>query len=69
LVIACPLCINFDSRQEMAMRLHPEMKGVPILYFTQLMALSFGCEDILDFQGNRMNPYTVLKKKELLGGF
>jgi heterodisulfide reductase subunit B len=70
LVTACPLCFfNLDSRQEMAMRLHPEMKGVPILYFTQLMALAFGCEDILDFQVHRMDPVTVLRKKELLGGF
>ncbi|RLG48568.1 MAG: heterodisulfide reductase, subunit B [Thermoproteota archaeon] len=69
LVTSCPLCFfNLDSRQKEAKKLHPEMKQVPIVYFTQLMALAFGLEDSLGFESHYVDPRPVLKEKGLLGG-
>ncbi|MCR4299028.1 MAG: CoB--CoM heterodisulfide reductase iron-sulfur subunit B family protein, partial [Gallionella sp.] len=43
-VVSCPLCaFNLDFRQDDAKRLNPDFHNMPVLYFTQLMALAFGC--------------------------
>ena len=43
LVLSCPLCeFNLGCRQKEIMRKYGEFKGLPILYFTQLLALSLG---------------------------
>ena len=41
MVVSCPLCAyNLDFRQDDAKRLNPDFKHMPVLYFTQLMALA-----------------------------
>lgn len=43
IVVACPLCqINLDIRQEEIERTYATEYKLPILYFTQVMGLSFG---------------------------
>ena len=43
IVAACPLCqMNLDLRQEQAARAVGLKSRIPVLYFTQLMGLSFG---------------------------
>jgi len=43
IVVACPLCqINLDIRQEEIERTYGTDYKLPILYFTQLMGISFG---------------------------
>ena len=67
-VVSCPLCaFNLDQRQKETEQIYPEFKNIPILYFTQLMAIAFGCtEDILQFNLHYIDPKPVLKKKGLI---
>lgn len=62
-VVACPLChLNLDGRQ-IQMKPRPEM---PVLYFTQLLALSFGMPEKAALGKNLINPKPILKEKGLL---
>ncbi|MHC4166447.1 MAG: CoB--CoM heterodisulfide reductase iron-sulfur subunit B family protein [Planctomycetota bacterium] len=43
IAVGCPLChVNLDTRQEEVEAEHGVSYGLPIFYFTQLMALAFG---------------------------
>ena len=45
--VACPLCqMNLDLRQLQAMKESNRFLKMPVLYFTQLMGLAFGCSDL-----------------------
>lgn len=64
IVVACPLChANLDARQA-------EMKldaAMPILYFTQLMALALGLpEEAAALNKNLVDPRPLLKEKGVL---
>jgi len=40
IVTSCPLCaFNLDNRQKIIKQKHPEFEEIPVLYFTQLMAI------------------------------
>ena len=42
-VVSCPLCaFNLDNRQDDAKRLNSDFQNMPVLYFTQLMAVALG---------------------------
>ncbi|HEY0867796.1 MAG TPA: CoB--CoM heterodisulfide reductase iron-sulfur subunit B family protein [Fimbriimonas sp.] len=42
---SCPLCqFNLEAYQEEIIRKHPEIKPIPVLYFTQLIGLALGIE-------------------------
>ncbi len=66
--VSCPLCaFNLDQRQEIAHRLHPGFEGLPVVYFTQLMAIAFGCEEsVLKLELHHNSPRPVLAAKGLL---
>lgn len=66
-VVSCPLCaFNLDFRQDDAKRLNPEFKGLPVLYFTQLMGLAFGCEkSTLRFDLHHVDPLPALRARGL----
>ncbi len=67
IITSCPLCaFNLDNRQELTKKLHPDFKHMPVLYFTQLMALALGKEQEAGFDGNYINPIPLLKEKGLL---
>jgi len=61
-IVSCPLCAyNLDFRQEDARRLNPDFHHLPVLYFTQLMALAFGCdESALRFDLHHIDPKPAL---------
>lgn len=61
-VVSCPLCAyNLDFRQVDAKELNPDFKHLPVLYFTQLMVLAFGCdESALRFDLHHVDPKPVL---------
>lgn len=41
--VSCPLCaFNLDHRQEVTLEIHPDLHTMPIVYFSQLMAVAFG---------------------------
>lgn len=65
IVVACPLChTNLDARQ-FQMKLAEPM---PVLFFTQLMALAFGLpEKASSFNKNLVDPRPTLIAKGLIG--
>lgn len=59
IAVACPLChTNLDARQ-FQMNLDEPM---PVLYFTQLMAVAFGMEEHAVLQKNLVDPRPLLKQ-------
>lgn len=63
-ITACPLChYNLQKRQELARRLHPDFRPVPILYFTQLLALAFGLEDKAGLVEDAVDVCPLLQEK------
>jgi len=43
LVVTCPLCFyNVESRQSEIREQYPDFKGMPVFYFTELLALGLG---------------------------
>jgi heterodisulfide reductase subunit B len=64
-VVSCPLCaFNLDQRQKKAAELFPEFKNIPVLYFTQPLAIALGCpEKTLRFDLNFIDPRPLLRKK------
>ena len=67
-VVSCPLCaFNLDNRQKETLQRYPEFKNIPVMYFTQVMAVALGCpESTLGFDLNYINPKPVLKNKKLI---
>jgi heterodisulfide reductase subunit B len=62
-LVACPLChLNLDGRQTQMDRTDP----VPVLYFTQLMALAFGDLDGAALNKNLIDPRPLFRETGLL---
>lgn len=66
--LSCPLCaFNLDSRQKEVKEKHPNFKEMPIFYFTQLMAVSFGLDErFCGFDLNYIDPRPLLLEKNLI---
>ena len=46
IAVCCPLCqMNLDLRQKQAGRQAKTRFDMPVLYYTQLMGLAFGCDE------------------------
>jgi heterodisulfide reductase subunit B len=67
-VVSCPLCaFNLDQRQKQTKQRYPEFKQIPVLYFTQPLAIALGCpEKTLRFDLNFIDPKPLLKEKGLI---
>jgi heterodisulfide reductase subunit B len=66
IVTACPLCqFNLGDRQDEIKKHQREFEGIPVVYYTQLMALAFGKEGT-GFEQNVPDPVRVLEEKGLL---
>ena len=67
-VVSCPLCaFNLDQRQKQTVEKYPEFKHIPVLYFTQALAIALGCsENTLGFDLNFIDPKPILKEKGLI---
>jgi heterodisulfide reductase subunit B len=65
---ACPLCeYNLGPIQNLIHEKYPKFKTIPILYFTQLMAIAFGLnEEEIGLSGNQPDPIPVLLEKGLI---
>lgn len=65
---SCPLCMfNLADRQKEVKERHPEFESMPVLYFTQLMALALGLdENDCGFDQNVVDPRPLLKEKSLI---
>ncbi|CAH2603041.1 CoB--CoM heterodisulfide reductase subunit B [Rhodovastum atsumiense] len=66
--VSCPLCaFNLDHRQEITRSMYPDFEAIPIVYFTQLMAIAFGCaESVLKLDLHYNSPRPVLAERGLL---
>ena len=66
IVTACPLCeFNMGERQGEIKKRHRDFEGIPVVYYTQLMALAFGKEGT-GFEENTPDPVPVLEERGLI---
>jgi len=67
-VVSCPLCaFNLDQRQKQTVQRYPEFQHLPVLYFTQLLAIALGCpEESLRLDLHYIDPAPILKQKNLI---
>ena len=62
-VVACPLChLNLDARQTQMKTVEP----LPVLYFTQLMALALGLPEEAALHKNLVDPRPLMRQKGFL---
>jgi heterodisulfide reductase subunit B len=63
--VSCPLCaFNLDHRQKETQAIYPEFKNIPVVYFTQLLAIALGCpEESLRLDLHYIDPKPVLQEK------
>ena len=68
LVLTCPLCdYNLGQGQKELMKKHDGFDGVPLFYFTQLLALALGLgPQVCHFELNYGEPELLLREKNLL---
>jgi len=68
LITSCPLCaFNLDNRQEEVEAQYLDFEPIPVLYFSQLLALALGLGvEATAFDKNYIDPRPILKKKGLL---
>lgn len=68
LVLSCPLCdFNLGHIQRELGKKYREFREIPILYFTQLLALSLGLDaEVCRFELNYVDPRPLLESKGLL---
>lgn len=66
---SCPLCMfNLEAKQNDVAEAHYGFRGLPVLYFTQLIAFAFGLDESKTrFDLNSIDPTGALEKKGLLG--
>jgi heterodisulfide reductase subunit B len=64
ILLSCPLCaFNLEVKQEAVLEKYYSFKNIPVLYFPQLLAISFGLEDKeTRFDLNTVDPLPVLEK-------
>ncbi len=69
LALSCPLCdYNLDHRQREIAAEHNGFPGIPVFYFTQLLALSLGVDpEACRFDLHYVDPYPLLESRGLLG--
>lgn len=68
MVLSCPLCnYNIDAVQKDLKEQQSDFETIPILYFSQLLALILGIDPSLnDFSLHHIDPRAILEKKGLL---
>ena len=68
LALSCPLCsYNLDQIQRELKQKYGDFPGIPILYFTQLLALSLGLDtEVCRFELNYKDPRPLLQSKSLI---
>jgi len=68
IVVSCPLCsFNLGQRQIELKQKYSDFQGLPIIYFTQLLALALGVDPtVCRFDQNFGEPQTLLQSKRLI---
>jgi len=64
IVVTCPLCFfNLDDLQPEMMKHYPEFRPIPVLYFTQLLALAMNAPvDKLGLESHKIDPRPLVEK-------
>ncbi len=66
----CPLCtFNLDFRQKEAKKFYRDFEEIPIMYYTQLMAIAFGLNKRsfgIDLNLHHVDPSETLRRMELI---
>ncbi len=67
MIVICPACFQqFDTNQKKAEKISGKTYGLPILYLTELLALSFGIKsDDMGMKFHRSRPKELLEKHSL----
>jgi heterodisulfide reductase subunit B len=64
---ACPLCqYNIGDMQKEIVKVFRDFEPIPVVYYTQLMALALGREDAAGFEDNYPDPRPVLRERGLI---
>jgi len=68
LVLTCPLChFNLTQRQTELISRYSDFGGLPVLYFSQLLAISLGIDPkVCHFESRDSNFLALLKSKKLV---
>jgi heterodisulfide reductase subunit B len=68
MVLSCPLCdYNMDHRQREIVQKYVDFRGIPVFYFTQLLAVALGLEVAINhFDLNYVDPIPLLKERQLV---
>lgn len=68
LAVACPLCdYNLGARQSEMREKDDTLAELPLLYFTQLLAVAFGLDpDVCHFELNQPSSRKLLEEQELI---
>jgi len=68
LVLTCPLChFNLSQRQPELMQRYSDFQGLPVFYFSQLLAISLGINpEVCHFELDHVNSLSLLKSKKLV---
>ncbi len=68
LVLSCPLCsFNLGQRQAELKQKYPDFQGIPIIFFTQLLAVALGVDpEVCRFDQNFGEPQALLQSKGLI---
>ena len=68
IILSCPLCeFNLDTRQRDTQEIYNDFIGMPVLYFTQLMALALGLgEEVCRFDLHYVDPRPLLIEKGII---
>ncbi len=62
-ITSCPLCeFNLDARQREVKARYPDFEEIPVLYFTQMLAIALGLDpEVCRFDLNYISPEGVFK--------
>jgi heterodisulfide reductase subunit B len=62
LAVSCPLCLhNLDQSQRSLRASRPRFAGLPVVYFSQLLAVALGCDEgCLHFDRHAVDPRSRL---------
>ena len=68
IAVSCPLCAyNLDQRQKQTLEIYPDFTNIPILYFSQFLAIALECpEESLRFDLHYIDPKPILREKGLI---
>jgi len=69
IALTCPLCdANLDLTQKDLIQKRSDFNGLPVFYFSQLLALALGLDpEVCRFELNYVDPRPLLESKGLLG--